>query len=38
MPLQEGRNYLPKPYLSAKLTAIVRAALEPTPENALEPA
>jgi PAS domain S-box-containing protein len=29
MPLDEGRNYLPKPYLSAKLTAIVHAALEP---------
>ena len=28
-PLEEGRNYLPKPYLSAKLTTIVRAALEP---------
>ena len=28
-PLDEGRNYLPKPYLSAQLTAIVRAALEP---------
>jgi PAS domain S-box-containing protein len=27
--LDEGRNYLPKPYLSAKLTAIVHAALEP---------
>ncbi len=31
VPLQEGRNYLPKPYLSAKLTTIVRAALEPAP-------
>ena len=31
MPLDEGRNYLPKPYLSAKLTSIVRAALEPAP-------
>ena len=31
-PLDEGRNYLPKPYLSAKLTAIVRAALEPVTE------
>jgi len=29
LPLQEGHNYLPKPYLSAKLTTIVRAALEP---------
>jgi len=29
MPLHEGHNYLPKPYLSAKLTTIVRAALEP---------
>ncbi len=29
MPLDEGHNYLPKPYLAAKLTAIVRAALEP---------
>ncbi len=29
LPLDEGRNYLPKPYLSAKLTTLVRAALEP---------
>ena len=28
-PLDEGRNYLPKPYLSGKLTTLVRAALEP---------
>jgi CheY-like chemotaxis protein len=27
--LQEGVNYLPKPYLSGKLTAIIRNALEP---------
>ena len=30
-PLDEGRNYLPKPYLSAKLTTLVRAVLEPAP-------
>ena len=30
LPLDEGRNYLPKPYLSAKLTTLVRAALEPS--------
>ena len=29
LPLDEDRNYLPKPYLSAKLTSLVRAALEP---------
>ncbi len=33
-PLDEGRNYLPKPYLSAKLTALVRAVLEPAAEPA----
>jgi PAS domain S-box-containing protein len=27
--LKEGRNYLPKPYLSAKLTSILRLALHP---------
>jgi CheY-like chemotaxis protein len=27
--LQEGVNYLPKPYLSNKLTTIIRNALEP---------
>ena len=27
--LDPGRNYLPKPYLSAQLSAIVRSALEP---------
>ena len=27
--LDEGRNYLPKPYLSARLTNIVRSVLEP---------
>jgi two-component system, cell cycle sensor histidine kinase and response regulator CckA len=26
--LQEGRNYLPKPYLTAKLLAIIQSALE----------
>ena len=29
LPLDEGRNYLPKPYLSAQLTDLVRSALEP---------
>ncbi len=28
--LQDGVNYLPKPYLSSKLSAIIHAALEPT--------
>jgi CheY-like chemotaxis protein len=27
--LEDGRNYLPKPYLSAKLTSILRRALHP---------
>ncbi|HSI11172.1 MAG TPA: response regulator, partial [Chthoniobacter sp.] len=27
--LEDGRNYLPKPYLSAKLTAILHRALHP---------
>ena len=27
--LQDGVNYLPKPYLSGKLTAVIRNALEP---------
>jgi len=27
--LEDGRNYLPKPYLSAKLTSILRKALHP---------
>jgi CheY-like chemotaxis protein len=27
--LEDGRNYLPKPYLSSKLTAILRRALHP---------
>lgn len=29
--LQEGRNYLPKPYLTAKLLAIIQQALENRP-------
>jgi CheY-like chemotaxis protein len=28
VPLEEGRNYLPKPYLTAKLLAIIRRASE----------
>jgi two-component system cell cycle sensor histidine kinase/response regulator CckA len=32
--LQEGVNYLPKPYLSSKLIAILRQAFEPAMESA----
>jgi CheY-like chemotaxis protein len=28
IPLQEGRNYLPKPYLTAKLLAIIHNSLK----------
>jgi CheY-like chemotaxis protein len=35
--LQDGRNYLPKPYLSAKLTAILDRALHCTEEPAPGP-
>jgi PAS domain S-box-containing protein len=31
--LEDGRNYLPKPYLSAKLTNILRKALHPEGES-----
>jgi len=32
--LEDGRNYLPKPYLSAKLTTILHRALHPNEETA----
>jgi PAS domain S-box-containing protein len=32
--LEDGRNYLPKPYLSAKLTTILHRALHPDEEKA----
>jgi CheY-like chemotaxis protein len=32
--LEDGRNYLPKPYLSAKLTTILHRALHPDEEEA----
>jgi two-component system cell cycle sensor histidine kinase/response regulator CckA len=31
--LEDGRNYLPKPYLSAKLTSILHRALRPEEEE-----
>jgi len=31
--LEDGRNYLPKPYLSAKLTTILHRALHPEEEE-----
>ena len=32
--LEDGRNYLPKPYLSAKLTTMLHQALHPEVETA----